>query len=126
MGDFERSTSNRKYRRPFSDDVGTEGFYDRGLGEQQELLEEQDETLKALRGGIDRVGQMAVTINKELDHHNQIIRDIDEHIDRTETTLSAMQRKLSALAGDSDRGKYCTICVLTVVLVMLFWLVVND
>lgn len=117
--------SNRKGRKPFADDDG-ESFY-AGQGEKQQLLmQEQNETLQALQGGINRMGQMALSINEELDSQSRMIEDIDDHIDKTESTLSVLQKKMKELANDSDRGKYCTICFLTVVLVVLFWLVIND
>lgn len=121
MADF----SNRKGRKPYGDDDG-ESFY-REHGEHAQLLEqEQFETLHALQSGINRMGQMALAVNEELDQQNRMIEDIDEHIDKTESSLSSLSKKLKALADDSDRGKYCTICFLTVVLVVLFWLVIND
>jgi hypothetical protein len=72
------------------------------------------------------MGQMALSINEELDSQSRMIEDIDDHIDKTESTLSVLQKKMKEIANDSDRGKYCTICFLTVVLVVLFWLVIND
>jgi len=98
-------------------------------GEKAQLLEqeqEQREALRALQGGINRMGQMALAVNEELDHQNRMIEDIDEHIDKSESSLSTLTKKLKALSNDSDGGKYCTICFLTVVLVVLFWLVIND
>lgn len=124
MADF----SSRKGRRPFGEDEG-DSFYQREQGEKAMLLEqerEQFEALNALQGGINRMGQMALAVNEELDQQNRMIEDIDEHIDKTESSLAVLSKKLHILANDSDRGKYCTVCFLTVVLVLLFWAVIND
>lgn len=122
-----RGAANRKGRKPFSDDDDEDESYYLSEGEKQQLLlQEQNETLQSLQGGITRMGQMALDINDELSTQNRMIQDIDEHIDRTESRLSVLQKRLKDLANDSDRGKYCTICFLTVVLVVLFWLVIND
>jgi syntaxin 6 len=118
MADF------RKGRKMGEDDG--DNFYMSEGEKQQLLLQEQDETLSALKGGINRMGHLALSINEELDSQNRMIEGIDDHIDKTESSLGGLQKKLKALAADSDSGKYCTVCFLTVVLVVLFWLVIND
>ncbi|KAJ1632816.1 hypothetical protein T492DRAFT_985856 [Pavlovales sp. CCMP2436] len=117
--------SNRKARKPYADDEG-ESFYRSESESQQLLMQEQDQTLHSLQGGINRMGQMALTINEELDTQNRMIEELDEHIDKTESSISSLHKKLKVLASGSDSGKYCTICFLSVVLIVLFWLIIND
>lgn len=55
--------------------------------QQQQLIREQDQGLDALSRVIGRQKQIALDIGNEVDVHNEIIDDINEHVDSTNTRL---------------------------------------
>ena len=115
---------NTMARRPASltanDD--DDDFYcgSNGAAEQQRLLvREQDDTIGALGKTVERVHGMATMVNEELASQNRLISEIDEDVEKTDSRLRMMHSKLRNLANDSDRGKYCLIVVLLIVLAIL-------
>ena len=62
---------------------------------------------------------MATMVNEELASQNRLISEIDEDVEKTDSRLRMMHSKLRNLANDSDRGKYCLIVVLLIVLAIL-------
>ena len=91
-----------------------------GAAEQQRLLvREQDDTIGALGKTVERVHGMATMVNEELASQNRLISEIDEDVEKTDSRLRMMHSKLRNLANDSDRGKYCLIVVLLIVLAIL-------
>ena len=111
-------------RRPASltanDDV--DDFYCGSIGaaeQQRRLVREQDDTIGALGKTVERVHGMATMVNEELASQNRLISEIDEDVEKTDSRLRRMHSKLRNLANDSDRGKYCLIVVLLIVLAIL-------
>ena len=102
-----------------------EDFYAKSGEKQKLLLRDQDETLKMLAGSVDRVHSMALRVNEELADQNRMLTDIDTEVDRTESKLASVHKSLKMLANDSDRGKYCVICLLIVLLVWLIMMVLE-
>lgn len=97
-----------------------------GAGEQQRLLvREQDETIGNLAKTVARVQGMAVAVNEELASQNKMISEIDDDVVRTDARLKTLNTKLRSLANDSDRGKYCLILVLMILLGFLILLVLS-
>jgi len=93
--------------------------------ESKENCSYQDETLKHLANSVDRVQSMALRVNEELVDQNRMLTDIDNEVDRTESKLASVHKSLKMLANDSDRGKYCVICLLIVLLVWLVMMVLE-
>ena len=97
-----------------------------GAGEQQSLLvKEQDETIASLAKSVNRVQNMAIMVNEELASQNRLIGQIDDDVEKTDNRLRSMNTRLRHLANDQDRGKYCVIVLLLVVLVILTMMVLS-
>eukprot|EP00325_Prymnesiales_sp_UTEX-LB-985_P024899 CAMPEP_0174719866 /NCGR_PEP_ID=MMETSP1094-20130205/32185_1 /TAXON_ID=156173 /ORGANISM="Chrysochromulina brevifilum, Strain UTEX LB 985" /LENGTH=122 /DNA_ID=CAMNT_0015920257 /DNA_START=137 /DNA_END=505 /DNA_ORIENTATION=- len=113
--------------RAFDDDEDDD-FYSSGGGvaEQQRLLvREQDDTIKSLASSVERVQGMALRVNEELHAQNRLIGEIDEDVEKTDNRLRSLNTTLRNLANDQDRGKYCVICLLLVVLGILTMMVLS-
>ena len=108
--------------RPNEED---DDFYARSGETQKLLLRDQDETLKSLANSVDRVQSMALRVNEELADQNKILVDIDNEVDRTGGKLASVHSSLKKLANDTDRGKYCVICLLIGLLVWLIMMVLE-
>ena len=113
--------------RPFDDD-DDDDFY-AGAGAHSEtqrlLVREQDDTIKSLASSVSRVQDMAVRVNEELRSQNMIIGEIDEEVEKTDSRMRQLNSTLRNLANDQDRGKYCVILILLIVLAILTMLVLS-
>ncbi|XP_046742315.1 syntaxin-8 [Diprion similis] len=78
------------------------------------LLQEQDEGLEALSKVISRQKDIANTINNEVDHQNEIIDDLADHMERTDQRLISGTRQVG-LIDRKDRT-----CGYWVVIILLF------
>ena len=108
------------------DEEDEESFYSLGGGAsetQRLLVREQDSTIRSLASSVDRVQGMALRVNEELSSQNRLIEEIDEDVEKTDSRLRALQTQLFRLANDSDRGKYCVILILLIVLGVLTMMV---
>ena len=111
-----------------ANDDDDDDFYSgsRGASESQRLLvREQDETIASLSTSVDRVQSMAIRVNEELASQNRLIGEIDDDVEKTDSRLKQLNTQLRKLSQDQDRGKYCVICVLTGVLIVLVMLVLS-
>ena len=94
--------------------------------EQQRLLvREQDDTIRQLGSSVERVQNMALRVNEELAEQNRMIDDLDEEVERTDSRMKGLHTTLRRLSNDSDRGKYCIILVLLLVLAVLTFMVLS-
>ena len=119
--------SLRPAARALDDDDDEDDFYGRpGGAEKQKLLErEQDDTIRTLGQSVERIQGMALRVNEELASQNQMLEEIDDEVDRTDSKLKSLHGKLSRLANDNDRGKYCVIFCLLILLGVLIFLVLG-
>lgn len=93
---------------------------------QRLLVREQDHKLEQLGDSVRRVQGMALRVNEELASQNALIDDLDTEMEKTDGRVHSLHRQLKRLANDSDKGKYCVICFLIVLLFFLTNAVLND
>ena len=107
--------------RAGSDD---EDFY---AHENQRLLQhEEDNTLHDLGSTVLRVHNMARQVNDEIHTQNHLIDEVDDMVDKTDIKMSSLRAKLKRLASDNtNRGKYCVILALLVLLWVLVGMVLE-
>eukprot|EP00002_Diphylleia_rotans_P012307 TRINITY_DN2408_c0_g1_i3.p1 TRINITY_DN2408_c0_g1~~TRINITY_DN2408_c0_g1_i3.p1 ORF type:complete len:241 (+),score=68.60 TRINITY_DN2408_c0_g1_i3:60-782(+) len=98
-------------------------FIDSNMQVQKDMMEEQDVQLDELGRAVGRLGDMSITINKELTEQEQIIQELDHEVDRTQGMLSQGIQKVNKLLKDSDSSHLCIIAVLFVILVVLVVLI---
>ncbi|XP_048513978.1 syntaxin-8 isoform X1 [Athalia rosae] len=84
------------------------------------LLQEQDEGLEALSKVISRQKEIAISINNEVDHQNDIIDDLADHMERTDQRLISETRQVG-LIGRKDRtcGYWVVILILFLTIVII-------
>ena len=108
-----------------NDEEEPDDYYAKNSETQKLLMRDQDDTLKMLGSAVDRVQSMARQVNQELSDQNQMLDTIDDEVDKTESKLASVHKSLKMLANDTDRGKYCVICLLIVLLVWLVMMVLD-
>lgn len=96
-----------------------------GQEQQRLLVREQDDTIKNLAKSVERVHGLARVVNDELASQNHLLEEMDEDVENTNYRLKGLNTQLRKLANDGDRGKYCLILVLLIVLGVLIMLVLS-
>mmetsp|Transcript_10217 Transcript_10217/g.17092 ORF Transcript_10217/g.17092 Transcript_10217/m.17092 type:complete len:129 (+) Transcript_10217:101-487(+) len=85
---------------------------------------EQDSSLEALGKSVSRLGDLSLTISKEIDTQNRLLNTLDMDVERAQADTDDLMKRTKELVKKSGGTKiFCTIVVLSVVLVLLFLLV---
>lgn len=93
--------------------------------EQRGLLHatrDQDEVIDQLGSGVQRVKALAGVMRDELAEQAVILDSLEEEVDRTDSSMGAMNKKLRGLveqAKTSDRALYSIVACLLVLLLVL-------
>ncbi|KAJ9594985.1 hypothetical protein L9F63_013707 [Diploptera punctata] len=82
--------------------------------QQQRMLQEQDQGLEALSKVISRQKEIAETIGSEVDLQNEIIDDLADHMDRTESRVRSETRQVTVIDRKDNT------CWYWVVIIVLF------
>eukprot|EP00027_Filamoeba_sp_ATCC50430_P015370 CAMPEP_0168570010 /NCGR_PEP_ID=MMETSP0413-20121227/16488_1 /TAXON_ID=136452 /ORGANISM="Filamoeba nolandi, Strain NC-AS-23-1" /LENGTH=118 /DNA_ID=CAMNT_0008602595 /DNA_START=101 /DNA_END=454 /DNA_ORIENTATION=- len=111
------SRGGRKWGAPQETDE-TRGVSNEGLlSLQQKKMQDQDDALDILGQSIARTKEIAITIGKEADEHNQLITEIDSHVDRTNAKVKNTTRRVERVERKArTKGMWATICVLFLIL----------
>lgn len=99
------------------------------MAEQASLLRQQDETLATLGQGVQRVKALAGVMNEELSEQVVILDSLDDDVNKTDSAMHTMNRKLKTLVADakkSDRAQWALIGCLILTLVVLTTMVLSD
>ena len=98
------------------------------MQEQKALLKEQDGELEKLGQGVQRVKALAGVMKKELQEQTVILEDLESDVDRTDSMMQNMSKKMKQLANDaknSDRALWSIIACLLVLLGVLVIMVLS-
>lgn len=95
-------------------------------GERQQLLmAQQDQELDVLNQHVVRIGELGREMGQELDSQGQLLDDLGEEMEGTQTRLAAAQRKVQyVLDKAGTKGQLLIIAFLVVVLVVLIFLAI--
>jgi len=88
-------------------------------GQQQQLFRSQDEELEDLSVGIQRLGEVGLTISRELDEQSGLLGELDGDLDGLGGRLGAAQAKMVKLIKESKKTQYCLILFLAILFIFL-------
>jgi len=91
---------------------------------QSQVQEEQDVVLTDMHEALKRLGDIAVTMDTELDTQNNMLDDWKGEMDDTQGDVDSVNAKLEKLLKSSDKGKLCCILMLFVIVVVLFFVLI--
>ena len=90
------------------------------------LMSEQDEVLDELGAAVTRVGEMAEGISEEIGQQNKMLDDLDDDLATAEEELGLVMGKLAKFLKTKDRWQLRTILMLTLTVIILFFLVIYS
>ncbi|KAG8805416.1 hypothetical protein FRC18_006698 [Serendipita sp. 400] len=62
--------------------------------EQQMLIQEQDRTLETISGTLNTLHRQAGLMGQEIEEHNELLGDLENQTDRTESKLARAQKRM--------------------------------
>jgi len=103
-----------------------DAFLDRQRQEQAQIMASQDEALQAISDSAQRLGNVARTINVELQEQQVMLNQLDEDIDRETEKLNFVMKRIGRLLKTSDSKQLCVIIALFVLFLVLLFLIINT
>uniref|UniRef100_A0A803J2D9 Syntaxin 6 n=1 Tax=Xenopus tropicalis TaxID=8364 RepID=A0A803J2D9_XENTR len=100
-------------------------FLDGQVGQQQLIMEQQDEQLELVSGSIGVLKNMSQRIGSELDEQAVMLDDFSHELDTAQSRMDNVLKKLAKVSHmTSDRRQWCAIIILLslllVVLILFF------
>ncbi|GAU88720.1 hypothetical protein RvY_01360 [Ramazzottius varieornatus] len=100
------------------DDEENEAFLSNTMQQQKRAIQAQDETLDKIGSSVGVLKEMSQKIGTEVNEHLVIMDELGEHMERTDTTMSVVMKKLHKVSNMADDKTQWTIII--VLLVILF------
>jgi t-SNARE complex subunit (syntaxin) len=94
-----------------------------GRSETILMMQQQDDTLDDLNQAVVRVGHMADTIHEEIGSQNNMLKSLEEDLADAEEQLGVVMGRLAKLLKTKNKCQLGLIVVLTLVVLVLFFLV---
>ncbi|KAI0250631.1 t-SNARE [Lactifluus subvellereus] len=89
--------------------------------EQQMMIQQQDQTINSIAGTLSTIAQQAGLMGSEIQEHNEMLEDLDHHVDRTDSKLSDAMRKMRKFVREIEETKsgWCIAILIVVLLILL-------
>ncbi|XP_034386258.1 syntaxin-6 [Cyclopterus lumpus] len=98
-------------------------FIEEQQGQQQLMVEQQDDQLELVSGTIGVLKNMSERIGMELDEQAVMLDDFTHEVDNTQSRLDNVMKKLAKVSHmTSDRRQWCAIGVLLTILFVVILL----
>jgi syntaxin 8 len=89
------------------------------------VLQDQDEQLDRLGDSIGRQRELSIQIGDELDDQVQMLDDVEEHVDRHQSTLDRARKSLGDVARKSRDNKQLTIILILIIVLVLLIIILK-
>ncbi|EGO29678.1 hypothetical protein SERLADRAFT_457752 [Serpula lacrymans var. lacrymans S7.9] len=89
--------------------------------EQQLMIREQDRTMDSISGTLTTLAQQAGLMGQEIGEHNEMLGDLEQNVDRTDSKLSDAMRRMRKFLRDTEETKsgWCVTILIIVLIILL-------
>lgn len=88
-------------------------------------IKEQDENLESLGNAVARLGDLSLTISKEIDTQNRLLTSLESEVDSAHEKADFLTQKTRELVKKAGgKRNFCTIIILSLILIALVLLVI--
>ena len=136
---FRDNPNSTKYHEDRANDVALSPYRDEpegppdqsGLDNQQiheyhkNVLQDQDEQLDRLGDSIGRQRDLSIQIGNELEDHVHMLDEVEEHVDRHQSTLDRARKSLGDVARKSRDNKQLTIILVLIIILVLLIIILK-
>jgi t-SNARE complex subunit (syntaxin) len=117
------SVGNKKYDKLRHDDEENEAFLADTIQQQQQVIHMQDSTLDKIGSSVGVLKDMSQKIGTEINEHLVIMDDLGNSMERTDTTMSFVMKKLNKVSRMADdKTQWTLLIVLLVILIIVILL----
>jgi len=106
--------------------MDAEGYYAQEQMLQRQLIGQQEDELVELSKATLRVGQVALTINGELQTHVKMLEELNEDIDEQTHRMGILMKGVSSVLKTSNKCQTFGLIGLIVLFVVEVWLMFNT
>ncbi|KAF7316324.1 SNARE domain protein [Mycena indigotica] len=94
--------------------------------EQQMMMQDQERTMDSISGTLSTLAQQAGLMGQEILEHNEMLDDLEQGVDRTDTKLNdAMSRMRRFIRQSEEKGSgYCIIILIIILAVLLLLIII--
>jgi syntaxin 6 len=117
------SKINKSTRQSLTDDLHLEEEGEASRSETMLMMQQQDDTLDGLSSAVTRVSHMAGTIHEEIETQNKMLTELEDDLVDAEEQLGTVMGKLGKLLKTKNRCQIGLILILSLVVLVLFFLV---
>ncbi|CCA74265.1 related to RSN1-Overexpression rescues sro7/sop1 in NaCl [Serendipita indica DSM 11827] len=90
--------------------------------EQQMLMQEQDRTLETISGTLNTLHLQAGLMGQEISEHNELLGDLENQVDRTESKLARAQKRMDYFLQKAEESRWS----IYILIAILMFLVMSD
>ena len=100
-------------------------FINSEQNKQNEIMKKQDEQLDILHDNIKTVHQIGIKINEEIDQQDDILNEMSDKVDSTDTRILSSRKKIDEIIEKSSNWKIgsficCLVVILIVIIILIF------
>ncbi|KAJ3492273.1 hypothetical protein NLJ89_g11262 [Agrocybe chaxingu] len=89
------------------------------------MIREQDQTMDSIAGTLTNIAQQASLMGQEINEHNEMLTDLEQGVDQSDSKLSDGMRRMRKFLRDSEeKGSSWCIVILMIVLMALLLAVI--
>jgi len=100
-------------------------FVSSSAQQQAQLYKQQDVVLEDMDAALARLSNISQDITSELVEQDHMLTEVDESMDEAKGSMNNVIKKMDKLLGQSDKGRYCCIATLVVVVIILLAVLVT-
>ncbi|CAE7462782.1 STX6 [Symbiodinium natans] len=93
---------------------------------QKQLLAQQEDELQALEKGAQRLGQVAYTINGEIESQQRLLDELNQDIEKEMERMDVVTKGMGALLKTSNKAQIYSVGGAIVLFVILVFLILNT
>ncbi|CAE7932700.1 SYP61 [Symbiodinium sp. KB8] len=93
---------------------------------QKQLLAQQEDELQALEKGAQRLGQVAYTINGEIESQQKLLDELNQDIEKEMERMDVVTKGMGALLKTSNKAQIYAVGGAIVLFVILVFLILNT
>jgi len=86
--------------------------------EQMMIMQQQDHTMDSIAGTLHTIAQQASLIGNEIEEHNEMLDDLEQNVDRSESKMSSAMRRMRKFLRNSEDSK-SNWCIMILVIVLM-------
>jgi syntaxin 6 len=88
-------------------------------------IKDQDSSLESLGKSVSRLGELSLTISREIDTQNKLLSSLESDVERSQQDTESIMKKTKELVAQAGGSKMvCLIVALIAVLIVLTFMVI--